>query len=316
MPRREFQSLLNNIAEDYSMESPYLRFEPYQPDKPAELPGLSSHTTIAPSTLGQTWEMQDGTLIEGRMIKLDVHEVGELPEGETRDGVAIGIDLGYQPICASRGYLFAEKLLTQARNTIGVPDARYHDLPKHLYDIDSLLEIADPMETLDVALNWLPSLINDQGDQWRSETAIDAVLDDLETSLLGFAVIDYSDERERYHTAVRRLETLYLSSGNRLRLHRWALMAARAQSILRLFRRIMEGNEGSSLSLYLEAVQLAERVSNHPDPAGTARTLFNQISDPLRHIRELRGSPPERLFWLINEWHNLGEIKVTLFAEQ
>jgi len=73
MPRREFQSLLNNIAEDYSMESPYLRFEPYQPDKPAELPGLSSYTTIAPSTLGQTWEMQDGTLIEGRMIKLDVH---------------------------------------------------------------------------------------------------------------------------------------------------------------------------------------------------------------------------------------------------
>ncbi len=73
MPRREFQSLLNNIAEDYSMESPYLRFEPYQPDKPAELPGLSSYTTIAPSTLGQTWEMQDGTLIEGRMIKLYVH---------------------------------------------------------------------------------------------------------------------------------------------------------------------------------------------------------------------------------------------------
>ena len=104
-----------------------------------------------------------------RMIKVDVHKAPSLPHGESGEGIVVGIPLGYQPLCASRGYLIAEKLLSQARSTVGVPDDRYQDLPKHLYDLDSLMLLAEVVETLEDASNWLPMLIGEQGKQWKGD---------------------------------------------------------------------------------------------------------------------------------------------------
>jgi hypothetical protein len=155
----EMQQMLEDISNDYSTENPYLRFAPYTRDEPAAIEGLASYTTLTPSSLGQKWRFGDGTLIEAPIIKVDVHETPNLPPGERREGVVVGIPLGYQPQCVSRGYLIAEKLLTQARGTIGVPDGRYQDLPKHLYDLDSLMLSAMVVEALEDASNWLPTLI-------------------------------------------------------------------------------------------------------------------------------------------------------------
>ncbi len=41
-------------------EPPYLQFEPYVPDEPAAIEALNSYTTLAPSSLGQKWQLEDG----------------------------------------------------------------------------------------------------------------------------------------------------------------------------------------------------------------------------------------------------------------
>ncbi len=308
-PRRKIQELLQDISTAYAAEEPYLRFEPYVPDRPASIRGLYSYTTLAPSTLGQKWRLEDGTIVEARMIKVDFHETENLPPGEKREGTVAEIRLGYQPICVRRGYLIAEKLLTQARGTVGVPDARYPDLPKHLYDLDSLMMSPDTVEALTEASVWLPGLIEQQGDRWKGEKGIEAVLNDLETSLLNLAVIDYGDEREKYGRAVQSLETLYLPSGARMKLHRWATIAARVLAIVRLLRSRITGEEVAIRSLYSMAERLAGEVRSHPKSFQLTRTLCERLPAPLLSVRQLRGSPPERLFWLLVDWDNLDHLE-------
>jgi len=309
IPQPEMQLLLEEISINYGAEPPYLQFEPFVPDEPAAIEALHSYTTLAPTSLGQKWLLENGTIVEARMIKLDVHETHNLPPGEKHGDIVAGISLGYQPICVQRGYLIAEKFLTQARGTVGVPDDRYQDLPKHLYDLDSLLLSMDGIETLQEAARWLPSLIGEQGSQWKGDACVESVMDDLETSLLNIAIIDYSDERKRYGTAVQRLETLYLPSGARMHLHRWATMAARALAISRLLRLISLGKENITKELYSQAERIADEIRRYPKPSHLTKILYGQLSDSLRQTRQLRGSPPERLFWLLVNWNNMNELE-------
>lgn len=307
--RNEMHQLLEDISEAYSVEEPYLRFEPYIPDEPAAIEGLYSYTTLAPSSMGQKWQVEDGTIVEARMIKLDLHETHNLPPGEKCGDIVAGISLGYQPLCVRRGYLIAEKLLTQAHGTVGVPDDRYQDLPKHLYDLDSLLLSLEGFETLKEAAKWLSTLISEQGKQWRGDAGFESVLDDLETSLLNFAIIDYSDERQRYGRAVQRLETLYLPEGSRMRLHQWGTMAARILAIVRLLRLIFQGKDNITHELYSHAERLADEISRYPKPSQLTKILYDRLPGSLRQTRQFRGSPPERLFWLLINWNNLNELE-------
>jgi len=309
LSRSEMRQMLEDISNDYSAENPYLRFASYIPDEPAAIEGLASYTTLALSSLGQKWRLEDGTLVEARMIKVDIHETPSLPPGESREGVVIGIPLGYQPLCVSRGYLIAEKLLTQARGTVGVPDGRYQDLPKHLYDLDSLMLSAEVVEALEDASNWVPMLIREQGMQWQGDDAIERVLDDLETSLLNLAVIDYSDERQRYSSAVKRLETLYLPEGSRMKLHQWATMAARALAAVRMVKLMVRGKENTIQNLYPQARRLAEEIRSRPEAFKLTRALYELLPDTIRHMRQIRGSPPERLFWILVNSENVGELR-------
>lgn len=307
--QEEMQHLLEDISNAYGSEKPYLQFEPYIPDEPAAIEGLYSYTTLAPSSLGQEWQLEDGTVIKARMIKVDVHMIPSMPPGENRGDVAAGIPIGYQPYCVKRGYLFGEKLLTQARDTIGAPDDRYQDLPKHLYDLDSLLLSKKVVESLEETANWLPTLIGEQGKQWQGSGGVKAVLHDLESSLSNFATIDYSNERGQYENAVRRLETLYLPKGARMRLHLWATMASRALAIVKMLRLAIGGDENTIRTLYPEANLLARKIRLHPQASKLTRILHDQLPETLRRIRQLRGSPPERLFWLLATRENLGELE-------
>jgi len=205
LSQSEIHRLLEDISKAYGADDPYLHFEPYVPDEPAAIEGLYSYTVLAPSSLGQKWRLEDGILVEARSIKVDVHETTHLPPGQSRRGFAAGMRLGYAPLCVRRGYLIAEKLLTQARGTVGIPDDRYQDLPKHLYDLDALFLSPDIVESLLEAAQWLPSLVEEQGKPWRGQTGVRRVLDDLEVSLQELALVDYGAERRKYSAAVQRL---------------------------------------------------------------------------------------------------------------
>lgn len=308
MSKEEVQQLLRDIAGAYGADAPYLRFDPYVPNEPTLIEGLHSYTTLAPSALGQEWRLQDGGVVGGRMIKVDIHRTAQLPPGVYRDGLVAGMSVGYRPVCAPRAYLVAEKMLTQARRTVGVPDDRYQDLPKHLYDLHSLLLSAEVVQCLEEASEWLPMLIEEQGEQWRGDVGINNVLDDLEASLLEMAIIDYGDEREEYDNAVRRLETLYLPRASRMRLHQWAKMAARSLAMVRLLKLRIGGRERIVEDLLPTAEFLAGQVKDHPQASKLTKALCRRLSPSLQRLRQLRGSPPERVFWILLTWDNLAQL--------
>ena len=305
LPKDAIEPQLGEIGRALGEDGYYFGFEPYVPLNPSKTPGLHSHTVLVPSTLGQVWRLQDGREIEGRMIKIDFHEVAGLPPEYSRAAVVAGIDLQFEALCVSSGYLIAEKLLTQARNTVGVPDSRYQDLPKHLYDLDGLTSVETAGLSLTEAAQWLPEVIDQQGPAWRGRAQLAAVLEDLESSLAGFAVVDYTEDRERFGRAVQRLETLYLPATCRWRLHQWATKAARVLALVRVMRRAILDGVGLQPDLFHAFEALATKARRHAEPAGIAQALFSRLPSQMRGIRQLKGSPPERLFWIHAEQGNL-----------
>ncbi|MEW6567674.1 MAG: nucleotidyl transferase AbiEii/AbiGii toxin family protein [Chloroflexota bacterium] len=312
LPKAAMGAHLAEIGNSLGAEDPYFAFESYVPLKPSKAPGLYSYTVLVPSAVGQKWRLQDGWEIEARMIKVDFHEMSELPPEHSRPVAVAGIDLKFQALCVSRGYLVAEKLLTQARNTVGVPDSRYEDLPKHLYDLDALTLPEEDGQLLGEAAQWLPELVVQQGQEWRGGAQLVRVLKDLETSLEPFAVIDYIEERQRFARAVQQLETLYLPRGSRWRLHQWATKAARMLAFARLTRRAVLGKVPIREGGFETLEALAGKVRAHEDPSGLSKALWSRLPLTLQQIRPMRGSPPERLFWLLADEGNLSWLSQTV----
>lgn len=299
---------LGDIGRALGPEGPYFVFEPYVPMKPSKTPGLQSYTVLVPSAVGQKWRLQDGGEIEARMIKVDFHGVARLPPGQSLRVAVAGIDLEFEASCVSRGYLVAEKLLTQARRTVGVPDSRYPDLPKHLYDLDGLTSVENDGQSLAEAAQWLPDLVHQQGREWQGRKQVARVVQDLEKSLAGFAVIDYIEERERFGRAVQQLQTLYLPRGSHWRLHQWAMKAARMLALTRLIGRAILDKTPIEAGQFEMLEALAEKVRAHADPSGLSKLLFPRLPATLQRIRPMRGSPPERLFWLLAEQENISQL--------
>jgi hypothetical protein len=305
LPKAGIEAQLSDIEKVLQGDGRYFTFEPFVPKTPAKTPGLHSHTVLVPSSLGQVWRLQDGTEIEGRMIKLDFHQVPDLPPGNPRPAVVVGLDLGFEADCVGGAYLIAEKLLTQARKTVGVPDSRFDDLPKHLYDLDGLTTFAAPDALLAEVAEWLPEVVSQQGPEWQGPRQLARVLGDLEASLEGFAVVDYTPERAAFERAVSRLETLYLPAASRWRLHLWATKAARIMSIVRVVDRAVIDRRPPQADVLNTLEAFAARARSHAEPAELTQALFARLSPKLRRIRQLKGSPPERLFWLLAEPQNL-----------
>jgi hypothetical protein len=84
-----------------------------------------------------------------------------------------------------------------------------------------------------------------------------------------------------------------------MRLHQWATMAARSLAIVRLFKLRIRGKEKTIQDLYPQAGLLAGEIRAHTEAPKLTRTLCEWLPDPLRHMRQLWGRPPERLFWLL-----------------
>jgi hypothetical protein len=305
LPKPDIEAQLSEIEKVLQADGRYFTFEPYVPQKPAKTPGLHSHTVLVPSALGQVWRLQDGTEIEGRMIKVDFHQVPDLPPRHPRPAVVVGLDLRFEVDCVGNAYLIAEKLLTQARKTVGVPDSRFDDLPKHLYDLDGLTSFPALQALLTEAAEWLPEVVAYQGPEWQGPRQLARVLEDLETSLEGFAVVDYAQERGSFTKAVSRLETLYLPASSRWRLHHWATKAARILAFVRVINPTVLHRRPPEADLLSTLEALATKVRTHAEPAELAQMLYAHLPPELRRIRQLKGSPPERLYWLLAGPQNL-----------
>jgi len=86
-------------------------------------------------------------------------------------------------------------------------------------------------------------------------------------------------------------------------------MAARTLAVVRLLKWKIRGEDDIIQSLYPRAELLAKETQSYGKPSELARALYERLPDGLRRIRELRGSPPERLFWLLVTWDNLNELE-------
>jgi hypothetical protein len=105
------------------------------------------------------------------------------------------------------------------------------------------------------------------------------------------------------------LETLYLPEGSRMKLHQWATMAARALATVRMVKLMVSGKEKTIQNLYPQARRLAEEIRSKPEAFKLTRALYELLPDSLRHMRQIRGSPPERLFWILVNSENVEELR-------
>jgi hypothetical protein len=89
-----------------------------------------------------------------------------------------------------KGSLIGDKITTLALNSIGVPSKRYGDIPKHIYDISSLLKISEleDLKAVKLAFDLICEYENTFFTDGRSFTA-ERIIDDIIKSLDGFLTI-------------------------------------------------------------------------------------------------------------------------------
>jgi hypothetical protein len=93
-----------------------------------------------------------------------------------------------------------------------------------------------------------------------------------------------------------------------MKLHQWATMAARALATARMVKLMVSGKEKTIQNLYPQASHLAEAIRSRTEAFKLTRALFQLLPDTLRQMRQIRGSPSERLFWILVNLENVGEL--------
>jgi len=85
-------------------------------------------------------------------------------------------------------------------------------------------------------------------------------------------------------------------------------MAARALAIVRMVKLTIGGKEKTIKALYPQANRLVEEIRSKTEAFKLTQVLYRLLPDTLRHMRQIRGSLLERLFWILVNLENVGEL--------
>lgn len=307
------EQILKRISTRLSNQENYFTFRRYEPAEPeVKLPMRTYYLTI-PSMIGQT-HLKNKKRFPGREIKIDFFLGGRGIRSVTlRKPKTLVLDLAYSPVVSTKGSLIADKLLILATKSVGVPFKRRADIPKHVYDIDCLVQQGLDEDTIREIISIMNSLIEAEcsyrGMSYSVEEVIIHIVEELESlSYIGFS--KESKETARY---IENFQSQYLRRPNFQKKYGWAIRFLRlrflVKSILQLIQK--EINEKEIASLFSMTRQIEARLGKLGEKrAGLRKELLQTYRHQIKEkYRFLKGQPPERILWEVVSSENIEKIK-------
>lgn len=302
---------LEVIHNDLGGDDTFFKFKQHIPDEPTTVLPMETYHVIVPS---QT--LKRGTLY----IKVDFHLFNSLDLDviEIQSGAAFVLPLQYKPRCISAGTLLADKLLTFARGSIGIPEERMNDIMKQLYDVDQLIRHGGLAE-LPSFQKALTILFEKELSVRQQKIEFSGALQQMIDLLDQYSILNSGECQEDIRNSVYNFRGNYEPPPFR-RPDEWEIIAKRIQFLVRA----IQNSPDRSLTILQEAQRIEQemRYDGNPGRGDLRQQLAMEFTNMLRNeekdrtARRLRNGLPERLYWEVVSPDNLGEIRHRILTIQ
>ena len=307
------ERILKRMSTKLSNQESYFTCRRYEPPDPeVKLPMRTYYVTI-PSMIGQT-HLKNKKRFPGREIKIDFFLEGRgINSVALRNPKTLVLDLAYSPVVSTKGSLIADKLLILATKSVGIPFKRRADIPKHVYDIDCLVQQGLDEDTTREIVSVMDSLIEAECSYRRVSHSVQEVTTHIVEELENLSYIGFSKELKDTARYIENFQSQYLRRSNFQKSHGWGVRFLRlrflVKSILQLIQQ--EINQKEIASLFTMACQIEARLGKLGEKRADLRkellqTYRHQIKEKYRF---LKGQPPERILWEIVSPGNIETIK-------
>ena len=322
----EIDEVLNQIEATISDGSGLLHFRKHIPKKPKTTLPLFTYYTDIPSVLTSTkWNVRDNDT-QSQELKVEFITQGEKREYSVVSGediFAVHSTKKYQVLPLDS--LFADKLTTIGRNTIGVQDDRMDEQVKQFYDILMLTRYC--WESMNPAEIWKRYKVraeeewseraNSDG-EWevlkRKTFSLDDIIDDVKNQLQRYGQVDNGENKE-LRKAINDFKGLYLNS----KVSYTPADVACGASLVRIMYEllIMEGGWSKITDLldtenllYFQDLSGIEKGKKIREVRDMLIKRFGDAS-PIP-VKILKGKKPQRVFWSVVTIENMDEIKAAI----
>lgn len=307
------EQILKKISTKLSNQENYFTFRRYEPpESEVRLPMRTYYVTI-PSMIGQT-HLKNKKRFPGREVKMDFFLEGRGIHSITlRNPKTLVLDLAYSPVVSTKASLIADKLLILATKSVGVPFKRRADIPKHVYDIDCLVQQGLDEDTIREIISIMNSLIEAECSYRGMSYSVQEVITHIVEELENLSYIGFSEELKETARYIENFQSQYLQHPNFQKSHGWGVRFLRlrflVKSILQFIQK--EINEKEIASLFSMVCQIDARLGKLGEKRADLRkellqTCRHQIKEKYRF---LKGQPPERILWEIISPNNIEKIK-------
>lgn len=218
--------------------------------------------------------------------------------------------------------LFADKLTTLGRNTIGVQDDRMDEQVKQFYDILMLTkcrwEIMDPSEVWlkyksSAQAEWTER--SDSEGEWSAlkgkEFSLEEVIEDVKRQLQRYGQVDNGDDKE-LKKAINDFKGLYLNANVA---YSPADVACGAALIRIMYELLVRGEDWSKLNDLLATERMLDYSNLEGIEKGRkireAREMLIETFGSMSPIpaKILKGKNPQRIFWAVVTPENMNEVR-------
>lgn len=322
----EINEALNQIETTLGDDGGLLRFRKHVPKNPKTTLPLFTYFTDIPSVLTSTERNVKSNDKQSQELKIEFIIEEKKPEYSLVTGediFAVHSTKKYQVLPIDS--LFADKLTTIGRNTIGVQDDRLDEQVKQFYDIMMLTRYC--WESMNPTKIWSKyrtraeeewnERANSDG-EWEElkgkDFSLNIVIEDVKKQLQRYEQVDNGEDKE-LQKAINDFKGLYLNS----KVSYNPASVACGASLIRILYESLETEEGWSKIkellnteslLFLSNFSGIEKGKKASEIRDTLIERFGSTS--LIPAKILKGKKPQRVFWAVATLKNIDEIKATI----
>ena len=295
----ELNNLIGKLSRKFRRFVPLFQFKRYLPKAPKTNLPMSTYDVILPSVFQ-----------ENCSIKVDILTSPlSLPTVEMSGIETFAIKVS-KIKTISLGTLIGDKLLTLARETIGIEDEENY--PKQIYDIEMLAFKSGKLTQ---------SVIKHVGEAIEKITVEEArfrgintspkeVLGDVEKTMERYSLVDLAVGSPLMKRNINNFQQFYVNKRERSRrLYEWSSRALRIKFLTTLMQSYLsskiEASQVTQAILRSQAISSRIKEVDRKDVPELRRQLLAHTETRIPGFKELRGKSLERVFWQILTLDNM-----------
>jgi len=298
----ELNRLISKLSRKFRKFKPLFQFKRYLPKAPKPNVPVNTYDVLLP-----------GAFQENCSIKVDVLTSHlSLPTVKMSDVETFAVRVS-RVETASLGTLIGDKLLTLARETIGIESEE--DYPKQIYDMEMLTFKSGKLtqSVIKHAAETIEKIVMEEARFRGIETSPKEVLKDVEKTMERYSLVDLAVGSPLTKRNINNFQQFYVNKKERsTKLYEWSSRALRIKFLATLIQSYLLSKieAGQVMRSILRSQEISSRIkeADRRDVQKLRKQLLAHTEARIPRFKELRGKPLERVFWQILTPENMDGI--------